>query len=488
MPAAWKKWEGQVVDGKFPLRQYLGASESSAVFLTEHTAQGLPKAAIKLLATDPARAEAQLARWKQAAQLSHPHLLRIFDAGRCRLENTEMLYLLMEYAEENLAEIIPQRALTTTEALEMLKPTLDALSSLHSRGFVHGHIKPANILANGDQLKLSSDGLVRVGELRPGVGPAGVYGAPESAGGRASTAQDAWSLGITLVEILTQRLPVWAPADAGDPIVPKTLEAPFLEIARNCLRRDVQNRWTIAQIAARLQPSAPASAPRQTPPPARAPKPSLLPRYAVPALAVVLVVVAVLAVPRLVNHPPEAPPASSAVPAETPAATSAQKTPPPAAASLPSKAQSSLAQKSATPQPQDAKLTTNSDRNLPAAAAPSNASLRSESPAGTPARSRVPGEVLQRILPEVSQKARDTIQGTLRISVKVSVDSAGNVVDAALDSRARSKYFSDAALKAARHWEFVPPKLDGQRAASTWMLRFDFTKTDTRAFAAVATP
>src|SRR5262249_55529119 len=45
-------------------------------------------------------------------------------------------------------------------------------------------------------------------------------------------------------------------ADA-DPAVPETLPPPFLEIVRGCLRRNPQQRWTIARIAAALHPAAP---------------------------------------------------------------------------------------------------------------------------------------------------------------------------------------------------------------------------------------
>ena len=38
MTELWKHWEGQVVDGQFHLRQYLGGSGESAVFLTEYAA------------------------------------------------------------------------------------------------------------------------------------------------------------------------------------------------------------------------------------------------------------------------------------------------------------------------------------------------------------------------------------------------------------------------------------------------------------------
>ena len=52
MTEAWKRWEGQVVNGEFHLRQYLGGGENSAVFLTEHSDTETQRAAIKLI---PAR-------------------------------------------------------------------------------------------------------------------------------------------------------------------------------------------------------------------------------------------------------------------------------------------------------------------------------------------------------------------------------------------------------------------------------------------------
>ncbi len=115
----WKQWEGQVVNGSFPLRQYLGGSDRSAVFLTERRGREPQKAAIKLIAVDPANTAVQLARWEYAAKLSHPHLLRLFETGSCQLDDVVVLYVVMEYAEENLAQILPQRAPTLEEAREL---------------------------------------------------------------------------------------------------------------------------------------------------------------------------------------------------------------------------------------------------------------------------------------------------------------------------------------------------------------------------------
>src|ERR1700756_1562655 len=215
MSESWKQWEGQVVDNRFLLRSYVGGSEHSAVFLTE---RGTPpqKVAIKFVQFDEPDAELQLFRWKHASKLSHPHLLRTFESGRCHLGDFELLYVVMEYAEENLSQFLPQRPLTPAEARDVLSPTLQALAFLHGQGLVHGHVRPSNILAIDDQLKLSSDGLSSVSdhaeqshlpaaETQQSVPVTSLhysspYDAPEIAKGVISPAVDIWSLGMTLVE------------------------------------------------------------------------------------------------------------------------------------------------------------------------------------------------------------------------------------------------------------------------------------------------
>jgi len=131
MHEAWARWEGQVVDGKFPLRQYLGGSPRSAVFLTEYDRPEHRNAAITLVAVDSATTELQLFRWKLGAELSHPHLIRIFEMGRAQLSDSELFYVVMEYAEENLSDVLRHRALTPAEACDMLDPAADALAYLH---------------------------------------------------------------------------------------------------------------------------------------------------------------------------------------------------------------------------------------------------------------------------------------------------------------------------------------------------------------------
>ena len=84
------------------------------------------------------------------------------------------------------------------------------------------------------------------------------------------------------------------------------------------------------------------------------------------------------------------------------------------------------------------------------------------------------GAVLQQVLPNVPQSASDTIQGRVRVSVKTTVDTSGNVSDAALELPGPSKYFAGLAMDAARNWKFTPPRVDNKNVASVWVLEFTF--------------
>src|SRR5271154_3669291 len=262
MTQAATKQVGQVVDGKFRLGQFVGGDERSSVFLVDYDGQQVPKAAIKLIPADSVDVAAQLARWKRAAKLSHPHLIRLFEMGRCELDQTPMLYVVMEYAEENLSQVVARRPLSPAEASDILGPVVDALAYVHAEGFVHCRLKPANVMADDDLLKISSDGLCRIGESSGAAGKPGAYDPPEAAGGRISPAGDVWSLGMTLAEALTQRLPVWERTNQAEPALPSNLPPEILDLARHCLRRDPQLRWTVADISARLQQNSP-TPPRQ---------------------------------------------------------------------------------------------------------------------------------------------------------------------------------------------------------------------------------
>ncbi len=255
----WAKWESQVINGVFPLRRFLGRSNHSVVFLTEYKTHSLPDAAIKIVPADPVHADAQLAHWRTVAALSHPHLIRLLDFGRCQLGGHKFLFVVMDYAEQTLAQILPHRSLTTEEAREMLLPTLDVLAFLHRKNLVQGQLKPPNLLVVNDQLKISSDTVHPAGASLASIAKSSVYDAPEAKNGTISAASDIWGLGVTLVEALTQQLPTWPDDRSETAFLPAALPPAFVDTVRRCLSRNPANRPSIAALEARIKSGSPES-------------------------------------------------------------------------------------------------------------------------------------------------------------------------------------------------------------------------------------
>jgi TonB family protein len=252
----WKKWEGQVVDHKFQLQRYLGSTDHSVVFLAEFHDPDPKQAAVKFISAEFGNKDEQIESWKEAAKLTHPNLIRIYGAGICKIEERDVLYVAMEYAEENLSQVLPSRPLSAEEARESLNAMVDVLVYLHGKNLVHGHVKPSNILANGELLKLSSDTIFPAGELREMRRERSAYDAPELPVSAYTPAADVWSLGSTLVEALTQQHALLPFNEHADPIIPDAVREPYLEIVRQTLRREPRLRWTSSRIAERLNPSA----------------------------------------------------------------------------------------------------------------------------------------------------------------------------------------------------------------------------------------
>jgi serine/threonine protein kinase len=537
----WKKWEGQVVDHKYQLLRYLGATDHSVVFLAEFHDPEPRQAAIKFISAEFGNREEQIAAWKEASKLSHPNLIRIYGGGLCKIEDTDLLYVAMEYAEENLAQVLPSRALMAEETSEMLNSVVDVLVYLHGKNVVHGHVKPSNILANGESLKLSSDTIFPAGEVREMRRERSAYDGPELPRAGYTPASDVWSLGVTLVESLTQQHAVLPFNEQADPIIPAAVREPYLEISRHALRREPKLRWTSARIAERLNPTAatarsvaagagvsalsgvasvstaaratavappapPVTAPKRVllsnevareasparvPPTARKTPVSeqgvarretmVLPNYVIPMFAGLLLLIALILLPFVLHH--KAAPVPSTV-------VSSSAAPNPARAIAPDPGSSATS--AVNNPPVASNLPPAKTANEPPAPSVARPQPVIPSPAPTVSRNeesiRTPtvkasspspgkGEVLDQAKPEASAKALATIHGTVRVGVKVHVDAAGNVSDATLENVGPSRYFADLSLKAARQWVFTAPEADGRSVPSDWKIQFHYTQS-----------
>ena len=438
-----RDWAGRDIDGRFPLLEWLGGSDWSDVFLTELQGRQSPKAVLKLFSANAKDAETQIDCWAFTESLSHPHLMPLLHAGHCEIDDASLLYAVTDDAEEILSDILVERPLTPAETEEMLTPVLDALAYLHKNGLVHGRLKPANIMVVGDLLKISSDRLHLSGERGNPTPDLSAFDAPELASGTITPAADVWSLGITLIQALTQRAPQWVGTSRMDPIVPASIPQPFADIARGCLRADPARRYTLGDVKARLEGTwtdpGPAAKPGGTP----------LAKLGVAALVVGLLAVAGVIAALQLQSRPTPPPAAVQTDAEQ--LTSSEAAPPAKLTAKPSPGQRVSSRSEALPPPTAEARTFNTA-------------------AGN-------GAIATRVLPDVLPAAMESIKGKVDISVRVMVDPGGDVTDARLDSPGSSQYFARVTLEAARKWKFRPSQAAGQAVPTVWILQFEFTQS-----------
>ncbi len=478
-----QKWSGQSVAGRYSLGKYLGGTDHSAVFATEIVHARSQQVAIKLIPSAGVDVDRQLARWKSLSSISHTNLLKILDYGKCELDGDAYLFIVMEHADEDLADILPQRALNEEETRGMIEPVLETLAFLHQQKLVHTRIHPGNILAMGDQIKLSSDSISPEGEPVGFATSAAGFSPPEWGGGTAASGEDVWSLGATIVAALTQKAPTLG--EDGEAVGLESLPEPFATIALGSLKKEPSQRISMAGIRAKLNPaSAPSpvavAAVIEAPKPAkeiakidpvavplskvplpvvserRAPvasaRPTVAPdggkkSYWVPLVGFAVVAIVLLSLPKLFRHETEATPKQDS-----------------------SKISLAMPKKNGSGQPalKETSQPTNKVTSAPV-----------KVPTKVSAENTTRGEVLDQVLPDVSEKARATIQGKVRVSVRVQVNPSGTVDAADLDMPAGSKYFSDQAIKAAKRWQFSAPEVDGHSVASEWLLHFEFTPSGT---------
>jgi TonB family protein len=422
------------------------------VFLTESANLPSQKIAIKFIPVESGKTDAHLSHLALTKKLSHPHLIRTYECGSCRMDGSQMLYVLMECADDDLSQILPERPLEPKEVSDLLPPVLDALSYLHRNGFVHGRVKPSNVLAVGDQLKLSSDQATAVAQPDGDHRRRDVYDAPETAAGIVSPAGDIWSVGVTLAAALTQNVTVAEAASPNDRDIPESVPEPFRGIVKDCLQLDPNRRGSVKEIQSRLR-----SGDRYVPTTAR---PIATPPTTEPLQAAVSPV-------ESKNRRPLVLGATFIVVA---------------VGILLAVLYSRSNKTSDAPETATAPTISNSG---PASAAPGNPAPASGAPAHPAETTSKPqasgGGVVRQVLPDVPRSAQNTIRGTIKVVVRVQVDPSGKVASATFKMRGSSAYFAKEALNAAKRWEFSAPQVDGQATASTWLLQFRFKRNGIQA-------
>ncbi len=201
-------------DGRYRIVRKLGAGGMANVYLAEDQELGR-RVAIKILNDRHANDEQFVERFrreaKNAAGLSHPNIVSVYDRG----EADGTYYIAMEYLDgRSLKELIISRGPAPIQiAIDYARQILGALRFAHRNGIVHRDIKPHNVLVDSDgRLKVTDFGIARAGasqmtEAGSIIGTAQYLSPEQAKGSPVDQTSDLYSVGIVLYELLTGVVP-----------------------------------------------------------------------------------------------------------------------------------------------------------------------------------------------------------------------------------------------------------------------------------------
>src|SRR3954449_5074691 len=205
---------GRVFDRRYTIERKLGAGGMANVYLAEDGELGR-RVAIKILNDRHSHDDQFVERFrreaKNAAGLSHPNIVSIYDRGEA--EGT--YYIAMEYLEgRSLKELIVGRGPAPIKlAIDYSRQTLAALAAAHRQGIVHRDIKPHNVIVGPEgRLKVTDFGIARSGasqmtEVGSIIGTAQYLSPEQARGAPVDQTSDLYSVGVVLYEMLTGQVP-----------------------------------------------------------------------------------------------------------------------------------------------------------------------------------------------------------------------------------------------------------------------------------------
>lgn len=207
---------GEIVAGKYRIESLIGSGGMANVYKAI-SLSGHRVVAIKVVKDEYKDDEEFLRRFKREAQavlsLSHDNIVKLYDVG----EQDGYSYIVLEYvAGPTLKQMIKRDGpLPPRQAVNLVCQLLDALSHAHEYGIIHRDVKPQNVIVTArGRAKLTDFGIARDVEANTltfsGANVLGSvhYISPEQAKGEAVTQEsDIYSVGITLYEMLTGKVP-----------------------------------------------------------------------------------------------------------------------------------------------------------------------------------------------------------------------------------------------------------------------------------------
>lgn len=258
--------DDRLLDGRYRLGRRLGGGAVAEVFqaLDERLHR---QVAVKLFRGDAAdelqRHEAEM---RTLARLDHPSLVAVFDAGTDA--ETGQPFLVMQLIEgTTLSDEMRDGPLPADRVARYGATLADALNYVHTQGFVHRDVKPANVLISADgRVHLADFGIARLVDSSHVTKTGEVLGTPayfapeQVAGEPVGPPADVYALGMVLLECLTGRRPFEGTAMEvamarlhRDPEIPEWLPVGWRTLLTAMTLRLPKDRPSAADIAGALR-------------------------------------------------------------------------------------------------------------------------------------------------------------------------------------------------------------------------------------------
>jgi len=247
-PAGLEPGMRTVVAGRYRLLSEIAEGGMGAVYVAEHTLSK-NRVALKVLHPHLCRGPQGVERFRRevsaAAQIDHPGIVKVFDAGT---DDDGGFFMAMELLEgDSLGDKLRDDWPGMATAVKWIEAMLEPLAKAHAEGFVHRDLKPDNVFVAIDEegqqrIKLLDFGLAREvakgGPTRTGI----TFGTPEymspeqaMSARKVRAPGDVWSVGVMLYELLSGLHPfdgetphaIMANA-IKDPLVPLRKVAPHV--------------------------------------------------------------------------------------------------------------------------------------------------------------------------------------------------------------------------------------------------------------------
>jgi serine/threonine-protein kinase PpkA len=243
----------------YKILEVLGKGGMAIVYLAVQESIGR-QVALKILApdhTDETFTDRFLREARIVSQLTHPHIITIYDAG----VHQGYHYMSMEYIPgKNLTQARDE--LTRRQKIDIIKQIAQALDYAAKKGYVHRDIKPENIMLHEDGRAVLTDfGIARSQDATHGLTQTGkaigtpYFMSPEQTKGlQVDHRSDIYSLGVVLFQAIAGRVPFDGPSivaigikHISEPIpaLPPGMEI-FQPIINKCMSKDPAHRYQSA--------------------------------------------------------------------------------------------------------------------------------------------------------------------------------------------------------------------------------------------------